>query len=322
MPRFRTLEQWSEIYVPLVDARPITQKTRLNRQAHIRRIIGALGQRRIGAIRPHEISSLIISVHKTYPVAAKRTLVEIRCMLDEAIANGWIDSNPAKAVRMPRCSVRRRRLALDEWRKIYEHARDHRPPWVHRLFLLALVTGQRRGDLVKMRFTDVWAHDNGCEYLHVEQAKTGMRVAIPLDLRLDVIGVSVREAIELCRDYAHLEPDGDGYLLRKTTAKPPCPESMSWRFEQSREAVLPPETVPGRRPPTLHECRSLSAREYRKLGIDAMALLGHSRQAMTDLYLNDRGLAQRSGQWRAVKLQEIKREALPSDSRRGGSASA
>ena len=304
IPRFRTLKQWSEIYVPLVDAKPITQKTRLNRQAHIRRIIGVLGQRRIGAIRPHEISNLIVGVHKTYPVAAKRTLVEIRCMLDEAIANGWIDSNPAKAVRMPHAKVRRRRLALDEWCAIYDHAKANRPPWVHRLFLLALVTGQRRGDVAKMRFGDVWNDAAGQPHLHVVQQKTGMRLAIPIALRLNSIGVSVGEAIEMCRDYAPVEGSGDGCLLRKTTGRPPCPESMSWRFEQSREAVLPPESGPIR-PPTLHECRSLAAREYRKQNINTMMLLGHSKQSMTDLYHNDRGLEAKSGTWRTVELAGI-----------------
>lgn len=303
VPSFRTLAQWVAIYMPTVEARPISIKTKLNRRAHVARIVAALGGRRIGAIRPHDISALVIATQKTHPVAAQRMLVEIRSLLDDAVANGWIDTNPAKAVRMPRCRVRRRRLALHEWRAIYEHARDHRPPWVHRLFLLALVTGQRRSDLVKMRFSDVWAHDDGLLYLHIVQAKTGMRMAIPLALRLDAVGVSVGDAIELCRDYAPLEESGDGYLLRKTTSKPPCPESMSWRFEQSREAVLPPEAAAGQRAPTLHECRSLSAREYRKLGIDTMVLLGHSRQSMTDLYHDDRGLELRSGSWRTLELQ-------------------
>lgn len=302
VPSFRTLGQWIDVYAPIVDARPITEKTKLNRRAHIARIRAALGESRIGAIRPHEVSALVIAVQKSHPVAAQRMLVEIRCMFDEAVANGWLNSNPAKAVRMPRVRVRRRRLALNEWRLIYEHARDNRPPWVHRMILLALVTGQRRSDLVKMRFSDVWRHDDGKDYLHVVQAKTGARIAIPIALRLDHIGVSVSEAIEMCRGYAPLEPDGDGYLLRKTTSAAPCPESMSWRFEQSREAVLPPESEAGRHPPTLHECRSLSAREYRKLGIDTMVLLGHSRQSMTDLYHDDRGLELRSGAWRTLKL--------------------
>lgn len=302
MPRHRTLREWVEIYLPLLEARQITPKTLGNRHAHVRRILAALGDRRIGTIRPHEINALIVQVGKAHPVAAKRTLIEIRAMLDEAVSNGWIQTNAAKAVRLPRVPVQRRRLSLQEWKAIYEHAKAHRPPWVHRLFALALVTGQRRSDLVKMRFEDVWAHGDGRDYLHIIQAKTGARLAIPMDLRLESVGLSVQEVVEACRGYAKL---GDGYLLRKTTGKPPCPESMSWRFEQSREEALGVETGE-HRPPSLHECRSLAAREYRKQGINTQDLLGHSKQAMTELYHDDRGLDAREGKWRVV--------ALPSDS--------
>lgn len=297
-PKHRTLREWVEIYMPLLDARQIAPKTLMNRRAHVRRILAALGDRRIGTIRPHEINALIVQVGKTYPVAAKRTLIEIRAILDEAVSNGWLQVNPAKAVRLPRVPVRRRRLSLQEWAAIYEYARAHRPPWVHRLFALALVTGQRRSDLVKMRFEDIWAHGDGREYLHVIQAKTGARVAIPLDLRLESVALSVQEVVEACRGYAKL---GDGYLLRKSTGKPPCVESMSWRFEESREEVLPEETG-GHRPPSLHECRSLAAREYRKQGVNTQDLLGHSKQAMTELYLDDRGQDAREGKWRVVAL--------------------
>lgn len=160
-PRHRTLREWVEIYLPLLDARQITPKTLGNRHAHVRRIVAALGERRIGTIRPHEINALIVQVGKAHPVAAKRTLIEIRAMLDEAVSNGWLQVNPAKAVRLPRVPVRRRRLSLQE-------------------------------------------------------------------------------------------------------------------------------------------CRSLAAREYRKQGINTQDLLGHNKQAMTELYHDDRGLDAREGKWRVV----------------------
>lgn len=298
LPKYRTLSEWAGIYTPSLSERQICSKTLQNRQCHVRRIVEALGDKRIGAIKPHEISSLIAKVGKTHPVAAKRTLIEIRSMLDDAVNNGWIATNPAKAVRLPRTAVRRRRLSLSEWQRIDAYAKEHSPPWVYRMMRLALVTGQRRSDLVKMRFSDVWAHDNGREYLHIAQAKTGARVAIPLDLRLDSVGLSVRDVIDDCISYAKA---GDGHLIRKTTGKPPCVESMSWRFEEAREAVLPDEDEEIS-PPSLHECRSLSAREYKKQGINTQTLLGHSKASMTDLYHNDRGLDARDGNWKVLDL--------------------
>ena len=75
--------------------------------------------------------------------------------------------------------------------------------------------------------------------------------------------------------------------------------SMSYRFEQVREGALTDKEWDGF-PPSLHECRSLSERLYREQGIDTMRLLGNSRQSMTDLYNNDRGLTK--GQWKVVEL--------------------
>lgn len=54
------------------------------------------------------------------------------------------------------------RLSLDDWRRIHAYAAAELPPWVARMLVLALVTGQRRGDLQAMRFDD--AHDG---HLHI-----------------------------------------------------------------------------------------------------------------------------------------------------------
>ena len=90
-------------------------------------------------------------------------------------------------------SVVRRRLSLEEWQAIHEHAKQHLPPWVSRMLVLALVTGQRRGDLQKMRFAD--AYD---DHLHIQQQKTGTLLRLPLALRLDyrrsIAGAAIAEA--------------------------------------------------------------------------------------------------------------------------------
>lgn len=80
--------------------------------------------------------------------------------------------------------------------------------------------------------------------------------------------------------------------------KPLGMASLSARFEEAREAALPP--FASGHPPSLHECRSLSERLYRKQGVNTMVLLGHSSQKMTDLYNDDRGLS--SGEWKTLAL--------------------
>lgn len=297
VPRYRTLGEWAETYSDIVARRPLQAKTLANRRGYIRRIVESLGDRRIGAILPHEIGAVIGDLAKAHPVAAKRTLTELRDMLNEAMLNGWIERNPAAAVRPPRVRVARRRLALEEFRAIHAWSVAHQPPWCARLFVLAVVTGQRRGDLLAMRFSDVW---DG--HLHVIQQKTGARLALPCALRLDAIGVSIGEAVEACRSYGRgAAAADDALLIRKSTGAALSPPSASWRFEVAREGALGLHQGDGD-PASLHELRSLSEREYRARGVNTQTLLGHTRKEMTDLYNNSRGLDARLGKWRTLEL--------------------
>lgn len=304
VPRYRTLAEWAEIYSKVVRAKPIQDKTKQNRASYIRRIVDRLGRRCIGSLRAHDFAAYINEIAAEHPHLARRMLIEARDMLREAVAYGWIDRDPTVGVKTPRVKVIRRRLTFEQWQAIREWAERNSPPWVPHLLTLALVTGQRRGDLREMRFSDVWDEvtPTGPEpHLHIVQQKTGERVAIPLSLRLDVLGQTVGEAIEACRQYAPAVANGDALMLRKTTGDAPVPPSMSWRFEQAREGALGEHAEAGSSPSSLHECRSLSARLYANQGVtDVQTLLGHTDESMTDLYLNDRGLDIRSGRWRRV----------------------
>lgn len=304
IPRYRTVAEWAEIYSKVVAAKPIEDKTKANRASNIRRIVAQFGDRRIGAVRAHEIGAYIHGVAAEQSHLARRLLIETRDMFREAVNYGWIDRDPTLGVRAPRVRVRRLRLTLEQWQAMHDWALAHSPPWVPPMLMLALVTGQRRADIRTMRFADVWDEqvgDRAVPHLHIEQQKTGTRIAIPLELRLDALGCTVGQVIDDCRYYAPAAND-DGYLVRKSTGEPPVPASMSWRFEQAREAALPPHRDPGV-PPSLHECRSLAARLYDDQGVaDVQTLLGHTDASMTELYKDDRGLSKRAGKWRRVQL--------------------
>ena len=102
--------------------------------------------------------------------------------------------NPAMATKQPRHKVTRQRLSLEEWKSIYEAA-ETMQPYLQCGMLLALVTGQRLGDICRMKFSDIWD-----DMLHIEQEKTGSRLAIPLDLKCDALGLTLRDVVSKCRD--------------------------------------------------------------------------------------------------------------------------
>jgi integrase len=191
--------------------------------------------------------------------------------------------NPALATRQVSCEVLRSRLYVDQWHQIFEEAKNC-PHYACCSLLLALVTGQRVGDIAKMKFSDVWD-----EYLHIEQEKTGRKIALPLTLYCDAVSMDLGQVIEYCRDKTLSH-----YLVHHTTSQRRSKiggavnkVTLSKVFSKLRDqiGIVPDE---GRTPSTFHEQRSLSERLYRKQGIDTQILLGHSAAAMTAKYNDDR----------------------------------
>lgn len=189
---------------------------------------------------------------------------------------GW---NPPEATRKPTIRVSRSRLALEDWRKIYEATPENH--YIRNAMLLAIVTGQRREDICNMRFSDVW---DG--YFHIVQGKTGTRLALPVSLRCDAIGLTLKAVIDGCRDRV-VSP----YLIHspnKRNAGALGKDNLSRAFADARvkAGVTSPE---GKTEVTFHEQRSLSERLYRAQGIDTKTLLGHKVQTTTDRYNDTRG---------------------------------
>ncbi|HHV7362585.1 TPA: site-specific integrase [Escherichia coli] len=191
--------------------------------------------------------------------------------------------NPALATKQPRRKISRQRLSLEEWKKIFDIA-DAAHRYMGNAMLLALVTGQRLGDISKMKFSDIWE-----DHLHVIQEKTGSKIAIPLSLRLNAINWCLRDVVARCRDYA-VSP----YLVHffRTTSQAERgaqvkANTLTMNFSRARDLA---EIDWGTgTPATFHEQRSLSERLYKEQGVDTRKLLGHKTQQQTDRYHDDRG---------------------------------
>lgn len=191
--------------------------------------------------------------------------------------------NPALATKQPRRRIMRQRLNLEEWQKIFDIA-DVNHKYMGNAMLLALVTGQRLGDISNMKFSDIWD-----DHLHIVQEKTGSKIAIPLALRLKAINWSLREVVARCRDYA-VSP----YLVHFFRATSQAERgaqvksnTLTMNFSKARD-IANIDWGDGT-PATFHEQRSLSERLYKEQGIDTRRLLGHKSQQQTDRYHDDRG---------------------------------
>ena len=199
--------------------------------------------------------------------------------------------NPALATKQPRRKITRQRLSLEEWQKIFDIA-DASHRYMGNAMLLALVTGQRLGDISRMKFSDIWD-----DHLHVIQEKTGSKIAIPLSLRLNAINWSLRDVVARCRDYA-VSP----YLVHffRTTSQAERgaqvkANTLTMNFSKARD-LAGIDWGEGS-PATFHEQRSLSERLYEAQGVDTQKLLGHKSPNQTAKYHDDRGK-----EWAKIKV--------------------
>ncbi|WP_368936545.1 site-specific integrase [Proteus penneri] len=228
------------------------------------------------------IDSIKVLGHSRMAQVVRMVLIDV---FKEAQHAGYVPPgyNPAKATKQPRNRVKRERMTLEEWRTIYQQAKNH-PPYLQCGMLLALTTGQRIGDICKMKFSDIWD-----DMLHIQQEKTGSKLAIPLSLKCEAINLSLRDVVAQCRDAVVSK-----YLVhyRHTTAQAKrgekvTPNTLTTTFKKARDKCG--LTWEKGTAPTFHEQRSLSERLYREQGINTQKLLGHKTQNMTDRYHDDRG---------------------------------
>ncbi|WP_210496280.1 phage integrase Arm DNA-binding domain-containing protein [Pantoea ananatis] len=281
---------WVEKYLVIqserLDAGEIRLNTHKQKLAPLKAFVSEAGMKNLDSITVRDVAELL----DQYKERGQNRMAQIVRMVlidlyKEAQHAGEVPPgyNPALATKMPRNKVQRERLNFEEWSSIFDAAAEL-PNYVQNSMLLALVTGQRLGDIAKMQFSDIW---DG--HLHIQQEKTGTKLAIPLSLRCDAINLSLEDVISRCRDRIVSK-----FVIHHhhTTAQAKRGEaltisSITTGFSKARK--LTSLSWDAGSPPTFHEQRSLAERLYREQGMDTKRLLGHKNQTQTDKYNDDRG---------------------------------
>ena len=202
---------------------------------------------------------------------------------DRMIAKGWRKDNPARVLDEIRVKVRRARLTPEAFAAVYQTTQH---VWLRNAMALALVSGQPRECVTGAQFSDIrdgaWWNERG---------KTGARVVIPLELRLECFGMSLDDVVRQCRSTGIVSK----YLIHQTTrargarlGKKMHVDMITRVFSQEIDRLG--LDWGGKKAPTFHEIRSLAERLYDAQGnVKTQTLLAHKQAKTTSLYNDSRG---------------------------------
>lgn len=281
----RSLDMWLNEFRLNLNYKKLKKHTIQNKEALIKFLSQKLGAMDIKKISTFDLAEVVNHyIKRGTNSAAKSMYYLLKEIFREAYFNGWVKIDPTIPLKCPRTPVKRSRLTFDEFEKIINHAKKSRKRYIYQALILALVTGQRRSDIVSIKRSDIQD-----KYLFIEQYKTGAKIALPLNLYCEKLNISLDDVINnICT--------GKKYLIEKNNKQVKLFE-LTQSFAQFRDIVFYESDYWDGAPPSFHEIRSLSERLYRHQGVDTMILLGHKTQQMTDKYNDSRGR-----EWRYLRI--------------------
>jgi enterobacteria phage integrase len=280
-----TWSEWCDVFEGLLAERESSLNTRRTRKSQMNRLRSVFAaDAPAGRLDTRDCAKVIDGLkvdgkHRT--AQAFRTFL-IDCF-DRMVAKGWRKDNPARVLDEVRVKVQRARLTLEVFDRLYERTTIG---WLRNAMALMLVSGQAREDCATATFTDI--HDGAWWN---ERGKTGARIILPLELRLDAFPLSLEDVVRQCRTTGivsrhliHQTERGKGYTVGKKLHVDMV--TRMFKIEMDRLGL----DWGGKQAPTVHEIRSLSARLYKAEGrVNPQELLGHKDPRTTAVYTDGRG---------------------------------
>lgn len=145
----------------------------------------AIGNRAVGDVTRAELQAIVDRIGKKAPIAANRVASLLRAMMGFAAKREIIATNPAVGLDRYQETIRDRVLRGDEVGRLVDAIHAEGEPWSD-LFMMLLLTGQRRGAVMSMRWQDVDL-DGAVWVIPAETAKNG--AATPIALVDDAVSI-------------------------------------------------------------------------------------------------------------------------------------
>jgi integrase len=248
------LDRFERDYLPTLSPR-----TRKDYARHVQHLKREFGHMIADDLRPKDFGPFL-DVPKG-KIQRNRQLAVLSCAFSEAVGRWyWIERNVLKDVRRNPSQPRSRYVTDAE----FEACKAIAPLRVRLAMDLALLTGQRQGDIITMTWAQV--QDIG---IVVEQAKTGKKLAIEITPALEAV-------LDKCWMIKGGGNEGSDHVLPTRTGKPYTSEGFRACWQRTINAYV----RSGGKRFTFHDLRAKSASDSETIDA-AYQRLGHTSMSMT-----------------------------------------
>lgn len=245
--------------------RDYSTATQSHHSLYLRPLSGAIGRVATRSVDRRAILDLRNHISRERGNGAASAFAKVVATLfNWGVENGYVHHSPIlrlkrlKSGALPAWTAQEAALALS-------HLSEH----LRRAVVLALYTGQRRGDLIRL----TWADYDGAKIRLVQQ-KTGAKLAIPCHPTL-------RDELERWRDAA-VVGIGAAPILTNAKGKPWVANNLTTQLGLALVGI--PGFPDGK---NIHGLRKLAAANLAHAGCtthEIMAITGHTTLAMVELY--------------------------------------
>lgn len=227
-----------------------------------RRVLDAFAEFSPQQIRPHHVACFLDD-NKATPSMANLLRSFLKGMFARAVRWGIVEANPVRDIEQFKTNKRDRYITADEFHRICERA----TPTLRCLMDLAYITGQRMGDVMKIRYCDIT--DAG---VFVKQQKTGQRVLIAMTADLDA---AIKQAKVIHRSVKGLT------LLHKRDGSPLAYGTIYHQWVKACQEAKVEDA-------NFHDIRAAAATDAKAQGLDSKTLLGHTTESSHNRYLRSK----------------------------------
>lgn len=247
------LDKFMADYVP-----SLGERTQKDYGYHVRTLRQWFGHRMADELKARDFREFM-DIRGRGKIQRNRQLAVLSCAFSEAVGRWyWMERNPCRDVKRHEARPRDRYVTDEEFAAFKRTL----PLRLQLMMELALLTGQRQGDLLRLTWSKV---DRVMGRIRFRQSKTGKRLGVR-------ITPAVADVLERCE---RLTPAGD-HVIRKRNGTPYTSEGFRaiWQRYMRRWVAADNERF------TFHDLRAKSASDSETIDA-AYQRLGHTSIAMT-----------------------------------------